>query len=69
MLTKNAQNVKKEKLMLFQLRLNSKPYMHNIRPAGQLWPAEAFNLACKTPSCLNVACLFDKNTLCMCENI
>ena len=22
-----------------------KPGMHNIRPTGQLWPAEAFNLA------------------------
>ncbi len=23
--------------------------MHNIRPAGQMWPAEAFNLARETP--------------------
>jgi len=32
-------------------------------------PAEAFNLARKTPNCLNFACLFNKNMLCMCENI
>jgi len=24
--------------------------MHNIRPAGQMWPAEAFNVARETPN-------------------
>ncbi len=27
--------------------LNSRGGMHNIRPAGQMWPAKAFNLARK----------------------
>ena len=31
--------------------------MHNIRPAGQMCPAEAFNLARETP---NFAFFFDK---------
>jgi len=34
-----------------------------------MWPAEAFNLARKTPNCLYFAYIFDKNTLYMCENI
>ena len=34
--------------------------MHNIRLAGQTWPAEAFNLAREKPS---FASFFDKNTL------
>jgi hypothetical protein len=45
--------------------LPSRAGMHNIRAAAP----EAFNLARKTPNCLNFACLFDKNMLCMCENI
>ena len=33
--------------------------MHNIRPADQMWPAEAFNLARKVSS----ASLLDRNTI------
>ncbi len=40
--------------------IGSKAGMHNIRPAGQMWPAEAFNLARANP---NFASFFDKNTL------
>jgi len=32
------------------------PDMHNIWPEDQMWPAEAFNMACATP---NFACYFD----------
>ncbi len=37
--------------------------MHNIRPAGQMWPAGAFDLARNAP-----ACFFDK-TLFECVTI
>ena len=34
--------------------------MHNIRPAGQMWPGEAFNLACKSNiSCIQLVCLIE----------
>jgi len=26
--------------------------MHNVRPAGQMWPTKGFNLARKTPNCV-----------------
>jgi len=34
--------------------------MHNIRPAGQMWPAEAFNLARKTPKFVYFSPFFGK---------
>jgi hypothetical protein len=34
--------------------------MHNIRLAGQLWPAKAFNLARESPY---FGSFFDKNTI------
>jgi len=34
--------------------------MHNIWPAGQMWPAEAFNLARETPNFLHFASFFGK---------
>ena len=37
--------------------------MHNIRPPGQMWPAEAFYLARKVQNFIRSACLLDKNTL------
>ncbi len=37
--------------------------VHNIRLAGQMWPAEAFFLACKAHNLANLACLFPKNIL------
>jgi len=40
--------------------------MHNIQPAGQMWPAEAFNLARETPNFVYFASFFGKNTLWMC---
>ncbi len=45
------------------------PGMHNIRPAVQMWPTEAFNLALKAPNFLYFASFFDKNTLWMCYNL
>jgi hypothetical protein len=36
--------------------------MHNIRPAGQMWPAEAFYLARKEHICAYLACLFPIKT-------
>jgi hypothetical protein len=37
--------------------------MHNIRPAGQMLPAEAFNLARNTTNFVYLACFFDMNVL------
>ena len=34
--------------------------IHNIRPAGQMWPGEAFNLARKAWNFMHSSCLFDK---------
>jgi len=33
----------------------SKSGMHNIRPAGQMWPAKAFNLALKALAYVHLA--------------
>ncbi len=37
--------------------------MHNIRPAGQLWPAKALNLAREDQKLVELACLFHKSIL------
>ncbi len=37
-----------------------RPGMHNIWPAGKMWPAEAFDLALKTPFFVYLSCFFDK---------
>jgi len=37
--------------------------MHNIWPAGQMWPVEAFNLARETPNLVYFAFFFGKNTI------
>jgi hypothetical protein len=37
--------------------------MHNIQPAGQTWPAEAFYLARQAHDSANLDCLFPKNIL------
>jgi len=34
--------------------------MHNIRPAGQMWPVEAFNLARETPKFVYFASFLEK---------
>ena len=34
--------------------------VHNIRPAGQMWPAEAFYLARKAKNFIHSACLLEK---------
>ena len=34
--------------------------MHNIRPTGQMWPAEAFNLARRVKKFIHLACLLEK---------
>ncbi len=47
---------------------HSKAGMRKIRPAGQMWPVQAFNRARKTPNFVYLACFFDKNTLWMCYN-
>jgi len=43
--------------------------MHNIRPAGQKWPAEAFNLVRSAKKRVLLACVLDKSTLEMGKNI
>ena len=40
-----------------------KPGMQNKRPAGQMWPTEAFNSARKSQFFVHSACLLHKNTL------
>jgi len=47
----------------------SKAGMHNIRPAGQMWPAEPCDLARKALNFVYFACFFDKNTLWMDANL
>ena len=37
--------------------------MHNLQPAGQSWPADAFNLALETQNFIYFASFFGKNTL------
>ncbi len=37
--------------------------VHNIRPAGQMWPAEAFYMAHKAHNLAYLAWLFHKNIL------
>jgi len=48
---------------------SDKASMHNIRPAGQLWPVETFNMAGTTPNFVYFACHFEKNTFLMCYKI
>ncbi len=43
--------------------LSFKAGMHNIRPAGQMWPAKPCDLARKALNFVYFACFFDKNTL------
>ncbi len=39
----------------------SKVGMHNIRPEGQMWPAEACNPDCGTPNLVYFTFFFEKN--------
>ena len=39
------------------------PGLHKIRPAGQMWPAEAFNLARLAPNFVLLDCFLNKCTL------
>ncbi len=50
-------------LNLLEMVQSIRPGMHNIRPAGQMWPAEAFNLARKVLNFNYLACSFPKNIL------
>ena len=44
----------------------TRPSMHNIKPAGQMWPAVAFELARKAQNCAQTfSFFFVKNTLSM----
>jgi len=43
--------------------------IHNIWPAGKMWPAEAFNLTRNPPIFAYLAYFFNKYTLWMCLNI
>ncbi len=51
---------------LIDVRLASNSGMYNIRPAGQIWPTEAFNQAHETINFVYFASFFAKNTLWMC---
>jgi hypothetical protein len=50
-------------LLCSYLVICPKAYMHNIRRAGQMWPAEAFNVARKTPNFVYFASFFDDHPL------
>ena len=43
--------------------------MHNIRPAGQMWPADAFNLARQALKFVFLAYFLDNYTLRVGKNI
>ncbi len=43
--------------------------MHNLRPARQNWPADAFNFHRQVEKCDNLAFFFHKNILFMRKNI
>ncbi len=51
-----------ERFRLYKLS-SLRPDMHNIRPAGQMWPAEAFYLARKAQDFAFVAFIFPRNIL------
>ncbi len=55
--------------MILNQLICSIPGMHKIRPAGQMWPAEAFYLAHKVLKFDYLACLFPKNILYKCKNM
>jgi len=59
-LSEKLQEILKHKI---HQNLLLKSGMHNIRPACQMWPTEAFNLARKTPNSVYFASFFGKNTL------
>jgi hypothetical protein len=42
---------------------------HNIRPAGQIQPTEAFNLSRGAQNFVCLACFFHKNILGVCKNL
>ncbi len=42
--------------------------MHNIRPAGQMWPTEAFSLDHEAQTFVQLACFFHKSIILMCKN-
>ncbi len=50
-------------------RLTSSSGMHNIRPAGQMWSAEASNLVRDAQFFIYFARFFNKNSLCMYKNL
>ena len=39
-----------------KIRNQSKASTYNIPTVGQMWPEEAFNLACKTQNFMHLAC-------------
>jgi hypothetical protein len=43
--------------------------LHNLRLAGQMWSAEASNLAVKPKLLLILLAFFQESILCMCENL
>ena len=49
--------------------VHCKPGMHNIRPAGQMRPAEAFYLARKVQNFVHLTCLLEKTPLNGLKNI
>jgi hypothetical protein len=49
--------------LLLSVYVHLKPGMHNIRPAGQIWPAKASNQAREAQNLVYSACFFHKNTI------
>jgi hypothetical protein len=43
--------------------------MHNIRPAGQMWPEKTSNLAHGAQNFANFVCYFHGNTHILCKNL
>ena len=60
---------RKASQMTFVHKSCSKSGMHNIRPAGQMWPAKAFNLACLAKHFVLLASFLNICTLWMGKNI
>jgi len=54
---------KMERKLEFESSIDSEFRHAEHTTRGHMWPAEAFNLARKTPIFVHFGCFFDKNTL------
>ncbi len=54
--------------LIMRTKASFRTGMHNIWPAGQMWPAEAFNLAREAQNFVYLACFFHEKILYMYKN-